>query len=66
MHRKIKHSLEGGHTYSGRGRPRMRQNNSTEPNKPDPTGEAFLRTEIWTGGPTDPVHGFEETVNLLF
>ena len=32
----------------------------------DPTGEMFLKSEEKAGGPTDPIHTFDESVNTLF
>lgn len=75
LHMKIKHQQgEGkpiGPMPSRRGRGRPRKGAEFEPGygnnqKLDPTGEMFLRAENRVGGPTDPLVGFECSINLLF
>jgi len=54
----------------GRGRPRKNpqfdEDGYNASGKLDPTGEMFLRAETRTGGPADPIHGFDDAVKLLF
>lgn len=55
----------------GRGRGRPKKDTQYEPGyhnnqKLDPTGEMFLRAENRIGGPTDPMTGFGDSINLLF
>ena len=53
----------------GRGRPRKNTEYDAgyhQNQKLDPTGEMFLRAENRCGGPSDPMHSFEESLNELF
>lgn len=53
----------------GRGRPKKDGYYASGPGaggRLDPTNELFLRTEEREGGPIDPVHSFEDNVQLLF
>ena len=74
---KIKHQQGEGKSIGasvstgkrGRGRPRKDagyEGGYGQNQKLDPTGEMFLRAEKRSGGPSDPMHGFNDSLELLF